>query len=194
MKNRIFYFKILRRSFLFIVKKTKKILGLNDSPHSIALGVAIGIAVALSPTIPFHMIQAFFFSWVFRANKTAAVLTVWVSNPFTDVPMFFSEYLTGALLLNDSIIDLEDFSGYVHQVLAFTLTDPVNLWNQITTLLKLTWEDIGKPLLLGSVIWAAILSPICYILTYKIVLKRHIAKQKRILIFKVSSIEPKENT
>ena len=187
MKNRIFYFKILRKSFLLTFRKAKKILSLNDSPHSIALGVAIGIAVALSPTIPFHMIQAFFFAWVFRANKTAAVLSVWVSNPFTDLPMFFSEYLTGAYLFNYPLVDREIFAGYVQQVLDFTITDPVNLWSQITTLLKMTWEQIGVPMFLGSFIWSAILSPLFYLMTYKVILKRQLAKQKKMQISKESS-------
>lgn len=190
MKNRIFYFNILRKSFLITFKKAKKILSLNDSPHSVALGVAIGIAIALSPTIPFHMIQAFFFAWLFKANKTAAVLSVWVSNPFTDAPMFFSEYLTGAYLFNYPLIDLEIFSGYVEQVLAFTIMDPINLWHQMVELFKLTWQQIGVPMFLGSFIWASILSPLFYYMTFRIVSKRRLAQQKRLLLKKESFIQP----
>ncbi len=189
MKNRYFYFKLLRKSYIFSVKQTKKILGLNDSPHSIALGTGIGMFVAFTPTIPLQMLISFIIAWVCRVNKTAAVIPAWVTNPITAPPVFYAEYLTGKLLLspfrtNDNEID---FEKYMNDVLALNFWEPVQLYHQVVTLISETWSHIGIPLLLGSLIWATILGILTYIAVFKIVTKRRERKKLKLLNMKAAS-------
>lgn len=182
MKNRIFYFNILRKTYLYTYRQTKKILGLNDSPHAIGLGVAIGIFVAFTPTAPFQMILAFSIAWICRSNKTAAVIPTWITNPITNPPIFFGQYLTGAYLFNYPLVDKETFAIYSKLVMDLTLWSPVNLFHQIIHILKMTWHDVGQPLLIGSLIWSVVISIPFYFITHKIVLKRRQAKLYKMLL------------
>src|SRR2546421_1527473 len=49
---------------------------LPDTPHNIALGAAIGMFFGFSPLFGLKTILAFLIAWAFKANKTAAVITV----------------------------------------------------------------------------------------------------------------------
>lgn len=63
-----------------------KVLHADDTPHRVALGVAIGIFVGLTPTVGFQMVIALAVATAFRANKVVCLPMVWITNPFT---MFF---------------------------------------------------------------------------------------------------------
>jgi uncharacterized protein (DUF2062 family) len=189
MKNRYFYFNILRKTYIFSVKQTKKILGLNDSPHSIALGTGIGMFVAFTPTIPLQMAISFVVAWICRVNKTAAVIPAWVTNPITAPPIFYAEYLTGKILLspfrtNDNEID---FDKYMKDVLDLNFWEPVKLYHQVTTLISETWSHIGIPLIIGSLIWAAIFGLLSYFAVFKIVTKRRERKKQKLISMKAAT-------
>lgn len=80
----------------------RKIKELNGDPHYVALGMAIGVFVAITPTIPFHTILAVAAAVVLKASKPAAILGVWVSNPFTVVFLYFACYKTGHVFFDDA--------------------------------------------------------------------------------------------
>ncbi len=79
-----------------------RIRKLNGNPHYVALGMAIGVFVAITPTIPFHTILAIGLAFLLKASKPAAILGVWVSNPFTVVFLYFACYKAGHLFLENS--------------------------------------------------------------------------------------------
>jgi len=56
---------------------------MRGDPHNVSLGVAIGVFVSVTPSIPFHAFMAVSLAYLFRGNKLAASLGVWVSNPLT---------------------------------------------------------------------------------------------------------------
>ena len=72
---------------------------LHGDPHYVAMGMAIGIFVACTPTIPFHTIVAVFLSFLLRGSKAAAAIGVWFSNPLTIPPLYWASYQIGALLV-----------------------------------------------------------------------------------------------
>lgn len=78
----------------------QKIKALNGDPHYIALGMAIGVFIAITPTIPFHTAIAIGLAFLLKASKPAAILGVWVSNPFTVVFLYFACYKTGYLFFD----------------------------------------------------------------------------------------------
>jgi len=74
-----------------------KIKKLQGDPHYVALGMAIGVFVGVTPTIPFHTILAVALALVFRCSKPAAALGVWFANPVT-IPFFYwASYKVGLL-------------------------------------------------------------------------------------------------
>ena len=76
-----------------------KILGLHDTPHRIAWGVFLGFVVAFSPTLGFQMMIFVATATLFRANKVSGLPIVWITNPLTAVPLYYSCWRVGAFFL-----------------------------------------------------------------------------------------------
>lgn len=72
-------------------------------------GIAIGIFCAFLP-MPFEMIPAIFLAIYLRGNMPFAVAGVWISNPFTWVPLYTPCYLLGAYLINVEPINLHQIT------------------------------------------------------------------------------------
>ena len=90
----------LKQRFHDFIKNAKELQG---DPHYIAVGMAIGVFVAITPTIPFHTAIALALAFMLRGSKAAAVIAVWVSNPVT-IPIFYlGSYKVGNFILGNSI-------------------------------------------------------------------------------------------
>ena len=66
-----------------------RILQLQGSAHSIALGTAIGLFVAMTPTVGLQMIIILIISLLIPANRLAGFIMVYISNPLTMVPIYW---------------------------------------------------------------------------------------------------------
>ena len=76
---------------------------LQGDPHYIAMGMAIGIFVSITPTIPFHTVIAIALSFLLNGSKIAAAIGVWFSNPIT-IPFFYlGSYKTGLFVFGNSV-------------------------------------------------------------------------------------------
>jgi uncharacterized protein len=78
---------------------------LQGNPHYVAMGMAIGVFVSVTPTIPFHTIIAVALAFVLRGSKPAAMIGVWFSNPITIPVFYFGSYKIGALLMGIELPD-----------------------------------------------------------------------------------------
>ena len=76
------------------------ILHADDPPHRLALGIAVGMFVALLPLIGIQMVLSVALAWLVRANKAVGVALVWISNPLTMVPLYYPGYWLGCKLLD----------------------------------------------------------------------------------------------
>ena len=80
-----------------------RIKHLNGDPHHVGMGMAIGVFVGVTPTIPLHTVLALLMAFIFRASKPAAMIGVWFSNPVT-IPFFYiGSYKIGAFILGHSM-------------------------------------------------------------------------------------------
>ncbi len=137
----------VERFFIF------RVLHVDDTPHRIALGVAVGIFVAWTPTIGLQMVLTVFLAWLLRANKLVGVPFAWISNPFTLIPIYkWCNYNVGRLLLPGDYPDPNFFNRIV-------LTGS---WAERT---KAFWEEtihVFAPLWLGSVVVGLLLATPSY--------------------------------
>jgi len=90
--------------YRFLAKKAKdffvyRVLGINDTPHRIALGVAVGMFVAWTPTVGIQMVLTAFIAAMLGANKVVGLPWVWISNPATMLPIYYWNYRIGRLML-----------------------------------------------------------------------------------------------
>jgi len=91
------------RLFDSIKKAYRRFLKIRGTPREIALGFALGIFVAMSPTMGFQMAIAIPIAALFKWNKLAAAMAVWVSNPLTAPFIYGPTYFVGAKLLGMSL-------------------------------------------------------------------------------------------
>ena len=68
---------------------------------SLSGGMAIGLFLAFTPTIPFHMILAAVGAIIFRVNLPVAVIVCWINNPFTALFIYSADYHLGRFFLKD---------------------------------------------------------------------------------------------
>ena len=76
-----------------------RLIRLRGQPHELALGMAFGIFIGMTPTIPFHTIIAVALALVFKASKITAALGTWICNPFTVYLVYKYSYKIGSLTL-----------------------------------------------------------------------------------------------
>ena len=81
----------------------KRFKHLRGDPHYIALGMAIGVLIGVTPTFPFHTALALALATMFRGSRRAALLGIWFGNPFTMPLFYFASYKAGMLMLGISL-------------------------------------------------------------------------------------------
>ena len=100
-----------------------RILHIDDSPHRIALGLALGIFVAYMPLLGFHMLLVALLAFIFKGNEFVAITSVWISNPFTFVLIYYPNYLVGEAVLHSlgmaNIREAADASVIFNESLTF---------------------------------------------------------------------------
>jgi len=78
----------------------ERFISLKGEPAAIASGLALGVFVGVTPTIPFHTGIIILLGLLLRRNITAAYLGSWlVSNPATIPLLYFSQYHLGRVIL-----------------------------------------------------------------------------------------------
>lgn len=85
-----------RRAIKFIYHS---VLHADDSPHQIAMGIAVATFVAFTPTIGFQTFIAVALAAMLRANKAVCIPVVWISNPLTIAPIYLFCCTLGAQIL-----------------------------------------------------------------------------------------------
>lgn len=162
----------------------RAILMLDGSPHTIALGTAIGMFVALTPTVGIQMLIvlaiAFLVRPFFRFNKMAALITVYVSNPLTVVPLYWFNYKVGTIFLPETV---------THERFRTLLRGPASWGDWWAGLFTRTWTlmvEVGGPLIVGSLVVATVAALSTYLVMNRVMEqvrrrrdKRRIARQAR---------------
>jgi len=126
-----------------------RIKSLQGEPHYIAMGMAVGVFVAFTPTIPFHTILAVSLAFVCRGSKPAALLGSWLSNPLTIPAFYYGSYRLGMILLGRHI-STSILNGDIHG------------------LLKMGW-DVAVAMISGGVMLGIVPAVTAYFLTLKLV-------------------------
>lgn len=69
----------------------------------VAGGLAIGTFIAFTPTLGLHTWIALPIAAIFKKNKIATIIGVYVTNPLTVIPIFYSNLRIGEFLLGRDI-------------------------------------------------------------------------------------------
>jgi uncharacterized protein len=141
------------------------LMTLPDTPHSIALGSAIGMFFGFTPLFGLKTILAFLTTWACKANKTAAVITVQLHDLLLPlVPaMFFWQYKLGMWALYHRMVQRP---GYRRVALADFME-----WT--------TFLTIGRPILIGSLFFALPAAIVVYIGLRAVLIRSHARRTEK---------------
>lgn len=173
-----YFWRWIRRVVIY------RILHVDDTPHRIAMGVAVGLFVGASPLIGLHMLLALMLGTLVKANRAVCLVAVWVSNPATFLPIISFNWVVGQavwprsplqnpvevkLRLSQVLGATEGISAFVSHVFS------VKFW---AALLQLFWE-LGAELWIGSLLVGVVAAAAGYFLTRRAVIWRRILRRLR---------------
>jgi hypothetical protein len=137
-----------------------RLMRLKGQPEEIAGGMAIGVFVGMTPTVPLHTVLAVSIAFLLRKSKLAAAAGVWISNPLFLPLVYFLDYKVGRAIIGKTVPSLavSDFS--------------------ISHLIKMGWE-ISYPMFIGGFITGLLFAVPSYFITKQLILLYRKKRGKR---------------
>lgn len=149
---------------------------LPDPPHRIARGIFAGIFVTFSPFFGLHFFAAALLAWIMRGNIVAALLSTFVGNPLTFLPIGVMSLQTGHFILGRNLAE----GAEVHRSLGGKFVDAGmdlrdNIWALFTdaqadwTHLAVFYDEVFFPYMIGGLVPGAIAGLIGYYVSLPVI-------------------------
>lgn len=152
----------------------RNMISLHGSPREVALGAALGMFLAFTPTFGIQLFLALIITSLIRASRPAALITVWVTNIFTIAPIYAFCYWLGAFIWPADATFHEAYSK-LSQLATGAAGAVTGEWWQFWTILKSSFAFIGyemyMPMLIGGLIVGLVTGAITYFIVLKGVLR-----------------------
>ncbi len=140
---------------------------LGGSPHSLALGCALGVFMGIMPVLPFRSALIFLFSVPMRANVVAAFIAgTLIGNPFLLLAWYSLSLSCGNLLVTNAVT-WERVSGMLDDI-----RQSAGFGESLSLLGAVGW-DVVFVLLAGGFLIAFPLGLASYPLALRYFLRRH---------------------
>lgn len=130
-------------------QRLQVLLGIDDTPHRVALSFAIGVFLAFFPVYGSHTALALLITYWCRVSRAPALLGIWVNNPWTIVPMYMGGTLLGCVILGESASELSSLD-----------------WHQAVHSFDGLWESLRPylwPFLVGNTVLGVFAGVISYV-------------------------------
>lgn len=150
----IFRWKQWKRALRFFYLRFTHLKG---DPRKIAGGMAIGVFIGMTPTIPLHTVLSVSLAFILGQSKLAAALGAWVANPPLIPFIYFLDFKVGQWITGATVLSFA----------------PANF--SLRHLIDMGWQ-ISCPLFIGGGITGILLAIPSYFLTRRLVLR---AKRRR---------------
>ncbi|MGZ4966918.1 MAG: DUF2062 domain-containing protein [Chthoniobacterales bacterium] len=140
-----------------------RLIQINDTPHSVALGSAIGMFFGFTPLFGLKTLLSILVAWVFKSNKIAAAIMVTLHDlilPFAPVILFW-EYKMGVWVLHGRVPVKPRFHGSA-------LRDYME-WT--------TFFTLGQPTLIGSLFLALPSAVLVYFFIRTLLTQAHLTRK-----------------
>jgi uncharacterized protein (TIGR03546 family) len=149
-----------------------KFLRLQDDPRKLAWGMALGVFIGVTPTVPFHTVAVLTLAPLLRISPVTAFLGIQICNPLTIPPFYLAAYKVGQYLLYNGA-PLVFPEPYTYE----------SLW-------RLLWQG-GLALQVGGIVLAVPPAIISYFLTLWVVQRyRQRKAQRAASVFTLSQNPP----
>jgi uncharacterized protein len=90
------------------------LLQVDDTPHRIALAFGIGVWLAFFPILGIHTGLALLIALLFRLNRAAMLVGVYISNPWTVAPLYMAGTVVGCEIFGVSSEGLAAIDWSLH--------------------------------------------------------------------------------
>ncbi len=131
-------------------ERLRSILGVRDTPRRTAMAFSTGVFIGMSPLLGLHTVLALLVAWLFRLNKLAAITGVYVTNPWSIVPIYTFSTWVGTLVLGmDRVLPEIDWN---HMTVG-------KLFNELSHLLL--------PFVIGTTLVAAVSAVLAYFVVFR---------------------------
>lgn len=141
-------------STLGLRDKLREVVRTKDSPRKIATSFAVGVFIGMSPLLGLHTALGLAVAWGFRLNKIVTIIGVYVTNPWTIVPLYTFATWVGARLLG--------INGIIPRI----------NWEEISLSYLLSgMKNLLLPFVFGSTLMALVSSVIGYLIIYQAVVR-----------------------
>lgn len=150
----------------------RRILQLDDTPESIARGVALGVFVSMTPFVGMQMVIVAALNTLLKANRIAGLTMTYIANPLTFIPIYWADYQVGRVLLGQKSIPKERFETIFELRGSNLIARSLSFFENLG---EFSWELAG-PLILGSLI----VGLVCALPSYPVTLwisRRHRARK-----------------
>jgi len=157
----------------FIRYNMIRIKRLSGNPRALAGGIAIGVLIGLTPTIPLHTPLILALALITRTSVLAGIIISWlVCNPLTFFPIYYI-----AVLLGNHLTPYEINYQRI-QVLLNHLTDGSGFQASLGVLTALGFESLIV-LLVGGFVFSLPFAFLSYYLAVPFFIKRQEKKKKK---------------
>ena len=148
----------MKKIYRFFKLQIHKIKRIKDFPESVAIGLAWGAAVSVTPILGLHLIVCYTGTWIMRGNLIAATVGTIIGNPWTFPFFFYLDYKIGVLFYFDKMSNYEFKLKFLFE----------------------NFQELFLPTLFGSIPIAIFVWLITYYLTKNILEKKLNEKKNKI--------------
>ena len=162
----------MKKKFENLVKEKiiNPVLHSNDPVPEVSLGVAIGVFLGLTPTVGVQMYLVAMVWTIYRYifnkhfNLPVGMAMVWLSNPFTMVPLYYLFLLTGYLFLGtQNTLSYDLFTEILTRI-----SEKDSTLEMIIEGTRFLLIDLGWPMIVGCIVYAVPGFIISYLMTFRI--------------------------
>ena len=146
----------------------------------VSLGVAVGVFLGLTPTVGVQMYLVAMvwtiYRYIFKKHFSlpVGVAMVWISNPFTMVPLYYIFLLTGYWLLGTkNVLSYEIFTEKLSLISEKDETSQMIIEGTQFLLI-----DLGWPMIVGSILYAFFGFVISYFIAFSILTSHRKSKAR----------------
>lgn len=84
-----------------------RVMRLNATPYSVAMGMAVGIFAGFLPIVPLQTTLTVLLCLPLKGNPVVGFMGTWISNPFNWVPFYYFLYIVGRAMVPWDVPEME---------------------------------------------------------------------------------------
>lgn len=166
-----------RRQLIRWRRWIKPFVSKRSSPEAIAGGFALGFLIAFTPTLGVQILLAYFLATLFKLSRSAALIPIWVTTPFTAPPIYAFTYTIGNFFTGGPSVRAvrRRLESVISSAAEYDALDVGSRFNAAMNL----GADIFIPMLLGGVLVGLVCAAVSYPVTLMIVRRFRQGRESR---------------